>query len=1501
MSWKTRTIKTVRILGLIAAAMVALVVGLLLLQPVRDRVLAIALPMAKRALPGDLEIGSAAWPAPGSLEFEGILWTDGPDTLAAAGHLRVAVKLTAVVRHDLHLEEIAVDGALADVPAIAARFQSTAGTEKEAGGGGFLRAGALPGVPSMAVDRVEIDARRVRVSDAVDLVGIEIRGAADLLHGDVPRLDIRHLTVAERSSGIAADSLRFSADLSRFEIDGDGTVRLPDGIALYLDGHSTPDHTFAVRLTTARGVDPPDADGIALTGRADIVDRRPRSVEVTARFCTPGTDALARVPALSRPLDRIADLEGVCGAAKGAAQWEPNFSFDATVDLYRSSWLDTAHVTVAYENQTISIDTVQIGMPGLSLAASGRVPPKGGSATAVVRLTDSEWLTRVVPELSLPDSLSAALTVEADGLVGVAATDVRLHGTASADGAVLDTLVVSARAPRESKRPYAVDLLVGTAGTTLATHAEIQMSPQVVVRLTDPGGGNGGAGNRLTGDVRYDPVARSVRVAGVRLAGSLGDYTVDAELDSLQRGPVRAVCEWSAPPAALFSRLSADSAARATIDSTWTADGPFAVRIDGKLDRRNNARAISATAALRLPGPRDVAPLLGRGASVGDLGPVEGRLELETGPCVDGQSYAASLDLGQTAWMDTALASVRGCGADVEIDTLLVSFDSLRLAAEGGKIDSRWDLGATLALADSALIARFLPEAGAPSVALDARARLTGPSDAPDVAADWSASFASKDLLIPRLRGTVHLLGDSLQAVVTTPQGVLGYGVSLDSVEVAHRGRVGGVLSGATSIRAAGPETSVLFDAHWEKDGGFSMRADTLYWAVVDEYLASRRPFEITMSPDGMLRVADLALGGSLGRVTADGYTSPDSADFSADVIFHPPRKPGFLQIADRLWPDSLSLNARIDGPSVYRVEGAIDGVALAEELPVEARYAAQSDTAGTRSRFILDSSQGRLLEVEARLPAYRIGGVPEDGPVFVDVRLDRLPVPASRRALLAEKPEALAHIDGRIAVRGMLSDPSAVASLQMIFTGAGGVELSKYQLVIDATLNRAAATDTALVRIRRERFRTPLGEQEATTGMEARLYITKGNTDVLTGEISYPISLSIVPVRFLVKGDEDVRVHFEGKNIALTDFDPLLPPDTDLEGTCSIELSASGPAKNAKLRGDVRTQHAQIVSAEGAEISPDIELELGGSWRRPSIGGTVRIRSGFIRVPERKAQLYPAEGESDLWEAADSAGAVRDTTKTPSVAEAGEGTGKFAESGLDLDIRVVIPGSFRIVGSRMNVELSGDLQLVQKNDRPVLTGQLTPLGGQLLFMGRTFELRRGNVYFYGGDELNPSFDLTLVSEVSGYRIEIKLTGTMKDPQIELTSDPQLAEGDIMSLLVFGKPMTELNSSQSGWLQQRTAEMLMVYGAVKLQEEMSQQMGVDIITVQQSTRNPDETALVVGKYLNSRTLLKYEQNLQNTAAYLINLEYYLRWGIKIETFIDQASQTGVEINRSWDY
>jgi len=178
--------KSLKVLAVVSASLLAvviIVIVLLLVRPVREKILDIAVSKAQRALPGDISLSDARWPSPGILEIDGMTWIDGGDTLAAVGELRVAVDLSELLRKDVHVRELTVRGIIGDIPAIAAGFSAPADStsddeetgDKERTGGGFPRAGSMPGIPSIAIDRIEIDGRRILAADGIELIGLKLR------------------------------------------------------------------------------------------------------------------------------------------------------------------------------------------------------------------------------------------------------------------------------------------------------------------------------------------------------------------------------------------------------------------------------------------------------------------------------------------------------------------------------------------------------------------------------------------------------------------------------------------------------------------------------------------------------------------------------------------------------------------------------------------------------------------------------------------------------------------------------------------------------------------------------------------------------------------------------------------------------------------------------------------------------------------------------------------------------------------------------------------------------------------------------------------------------------------------------------------------------------------------------------------------------------------------------------------------------------------------------
>lgn len=1495
--------KTMKVLAAVTASLLAvvlIVLALLLVRPVREKLLDMVVSKVQKSIPGEISLSDARWPSLGVLEIDGAVWIDGGDTLAAVGGLSISADLSELFRKDVHVREVTVSDISGDIPAITARFSTP--DDGNRSGGGFPRTGSLPGIPSIAIDRIEIEGQRILISEGIELIGLKLRCGLDLLHGSEPFVSIEELTLERPSSPVSTDSLWLRADLAEPSLEGEGIILLPHDIDVHLICQAGQDGSFTVRIVPADGPLTSTDAFVSIGGTATIEGRRLASVDFEAEFLTPGTEELAAVPFLAGALKSIGDLEGVRGGLKGHLDLSPALSASADLHLNRTSYLDTLHLAGAYSTDTISVDGILLEMPGLMVDASGSLTGRSPVLSAYVRVDSMTWLTGIMPDMAFPGGITAELTLETDEREGPDGIPLRLMGRAAAGGTSIDSIHVSGIIPKGENQPYEADLIVDTYGIRIMTTAIADLSSGIELTLTGPAEERPDTGTvYLAGGIRIDDMTGDITINDLHTEGIFGRISISAEIDSTRRGRFDILGQWPEPPAALRTAVSADSAVWDSLVTLWLANGPFELRIDGNLSGGGNG--ISATGSALLPGPRLFAPLIAEGSVLSDLGPLildfRGSFAAED----SGRSIEGHIDLGRTEWIDTALVAVAGSGDSMTVDTMLLVFEGLRISAGGGIAGEILNLDAAVSLADSLLVQRLGRLAGRNmSMTFDARCALSGTKADPAVSIGIDGRMSTEGLTIPRYAGTVERDGGITRADLSLPEGLIAKIIRFDTITASYRDDANVADSSGASVRlaAVGRDTEILFAFHVPSRDGFSVLADTLFTAVSGQTLASKTPFEVSTLEGGGIRIDNLFLDGSIGSIRADGIASPDSADLETHIQIVVPDKPEVIEIADRLWPDSITIDARANGPSQISVDGRISGVTTGDGTKTDIEFNLTADKNALKSSLHITGPERTIYSFDGTFPPLQSDGHVADGPLRLDVVLDKAPVPGELKAFVAEEPQQIGLLSGRIAARGTLSDPEAVILLDCSFIE--GKELEKYILSIDGKYAREEVSDTTLKRLVNSRKAGGSGAAAAkgTTGLSADLTLTKSGQPVFTGNIEYPLQVTLVPLTFDRSESGEMLLEVVLEKLALTDLDPLLPPDIDLEGSVEFDLKAEGKVGNPRVAGHLETKGMSLAVASDLQASPTVNLEFGGDLARPSVKGSIVIERALLRIPERMENLHDVEGESILREVADSFRVATDTTLA-----AAEDTLLLDEpeilKGMDLDVTITIPNSFRIESERLSLELEGTLRIRQQGDRPIITGELKPRKGRLAFMGRYFEIQRGSVFFYGGDEMNPSFDLTLKARVSEYDISIKLTGTALEPEIELTSNPARSESDIMSLLLFGRTMSDLDSSQSNLLQQRTSEILMVFGAIKLEGEMSKRLGVDMFTFQQSTRDPNETALMVGKYINNKTMLKYEQGLENTANFLINLEYQLSRRFKVETFIDQKSETGLELNWSNEY
>ena len=409
------------------------------------------------------------------------------------------------------------------------------------------------------------------------------------------------------------------------------------------------------------------------------------------------------------------------------------------------------------------------------------------------------------------------------------------------------------------------------------------------------------------------------------------------------------------------------------------------------------------------------------------------------------------------------------------------------------------------------------------------------------------------------------------------------------------------------------------------------------------------------------------------------------------------------------------------------------------------------------------------------------------------------------------------------------------------------------------------------------------------------------------------------------------------------------LPDQMVLDGEFDIaaEVHLFPPGKG-KDQADSLSESPLSGTVEASLGTPDLRIDLPnrswietvvgatvtGSLADPKVAGKLEITSGFIRIPELPRNLHAVEGQSLLWSLRDSIAAAMDSTVTDSVTTAAVGAADDslviflvpAQMGpaLDpsqppalpeLDFEVVLTDDLRIIGYGADIKLVGGIRIARGYDEdkfpgPSITGDIRVREGTLKVMNRVFDVQRGNIHFSKAVPPNPNLDLMLETQVGTYLVRILISGKADDPVIDLTSEPDLTEEDIMAVLLFGQPLNDLDNDQRGRMQEENdpsqelqknlAGLAMSFGAKGLQDSMGDSFGVDM--VQMGSDSEGGSTLMVGKFITPDIMLKYHQSLEKSGTYFMTLEYSLNRYFKVITIYGQGEEdSGAELQWSKRY
>lgn len=521
-----------------------------------------------------------------------------------------------------------------------------------------------------------------------------------------------------------------------------------------------------------------------------------------------------------------------------------------------------------------------------------------------------------------------------------------------------------------------------------------------------------------------------------------------------------------------------------------------------------------------------------------------------------------------------------------------------------------------------------------------------------------------------------------------------------------------------------------------------------------------------------------------------------------------------------------------------------IDGLEASEQRYGTLRATARTRGDGLAVAVKIDGGEAGTLDIDGVLPLEAGGRTPAVSttrPARIDLTTSDLQIDVLR----AFAGRAVRRLDGKatshVELRGPLADPRLTGRLD----------------IVDLTFGAAATGAThrhGRVRLAIDPRRFSLDELTLDEGK-----ITAGGEVGLSAGLpkSFDLWLALDEALVVTRSEADV--------------------------TTSGRVELTGPVDAPRLDGDVTIDRATIrptIAPGGGAPEPDPSVvvvrryETAAEWTSgvpPALGGE-----------EERRPVRPKDDP-------------RAKAGTPGIYD-------------DLTMMVTVRLGDPVVVRRYdaNIRLSGEVYLTKEPaDELRISGGIGGSQGWYIFQGRRFEIRSAYVTFSGEVPLDPYLDVEAQYRAGQYLVRIRITGTAKHPSLDLSSDPPLDQSDILSVILFGKPASQLNDSQGQVLQSQAFALLASYVAPELQRSVLDTFGLTSLTFSMPTGDTAGT-IGVGRYFGDDLFISVARDfggpsggtarqLQGLVGSSVTIQYFLTPSVTLQGASSTEGESSMDV------
>jgi translocation and assembly module TamB len=361
---------------------------------------------------------------------------------------------------------------------------------------------------------------------------------------------------------------------------------------------------------------------------------------------------------------------------------------------------------------------------------------------------------------------------------------------------------------------------------------------------------------------------------------------------------------------------------------------------------------------------------------------------------------------------------------------------------------------------------------------------------------------------------------------------------------------------------------------------------------------------------------------------------------------------------------------------------------------------------------------------------------------------------------------------------------------------------------------------------------------------------------------------------------DGVLRAHLARNGIAL-DTLHFTGGDGTLDASGLIALPG---AKGATTRVTWKADHFRVANRPDLHFVVDGGGAIALEQERLALTGSLTIVEGHVE--------YQSSPSGKLASDIVIEGEPRKVSTTTS-----------ARAPLALDVTVDLGNRLTFTGEGLDARLAGRLHVTtDANGRVHASGTIRAVNGTYYAFGQKLTIDRGRVIF-DGPIGNPALDVVALRKNLPVEAGVQISGTVKLPQVRVTSNPPVPENEALAWLVTGQGLNTSGRIDYSALSAASAALL-GHGGKPITARIAQSIGLDEISLQSNPNAPSGTqstvnqVLVLGKRISDRLSLGYEQGL-SLASSALRLEYALTRQITVRAEAGTTSGVSIVYRRSF--